>query len=594
MSGNALAEAQSLLDALQNQSDNRMRTLQTGSGVGIPPRRARTEPGSAKGHVTFKVDHTVSGEEEIIDLLRELCDNDQVTFSNALKLWVDTEAPLELQRNLKLRFAEPTLLHHIPYAPGQEVVPPFEITKHALPTMVIPNPYYSLQNQAETKKKTKALLLAIEQENERLANAEEQASNRSEVVPFEIDSTAPDDVKVQQVVSQEETKREPVREPIKVAAVDPVPVPVPAPLPEPAAAPVVPAVVPQVQVDPPVAAAPVPRASSKAGQRAREKKAVIERFYENMEKDGMGPDTSPPGRYEIIKGLGRGSQGVVKHMRNKETGLQFARKIIGIDSRHVDSVPGAKQLCDRIRTEIAFTRLDCQYLLRSQAVFADVATHTVSIDTPIMHCDLGVLVSSYNKPVPEDIVSRIMFQVVSALAFLHSKDKPGSTVGQVFHRDLKPDNILMDFDGTAKVSDFGVAKGVTSTPDVHTKIGNQLYSSPESMRHDSPFFSFGTDVWSAGMIAFHMLNGSYPLAHDNIADLYQFLAVFDWADRTGNWSPPKASSVALAFLSRTLVHDPTLRATANQLLDDPFMLKGKDISDSVVKVWMDAIKPLPT
>ena len=578
MSNDHLADVKSLIDQLQQQSTNRIDILH--SGGSIQPAATIPKPTAQKGHVSFKVNPMAMGEEETVSMFRDMCEHDQVGFGNALKLWIDTEAPLELQRSVKIKSAEPTLLHNIPYAPGEEVVPPYDITKLAFPTMILPNPYYSLRDQQETKKKTRALLVAIEQENEELRAS--MASPEATEEDFDR-TTSMMSVVTPFVLTEDKPVVEPEPQPVIEKVVIPEPIVSPPP-------PVV-----QVEAPPPPAAPPTRVLSSKAGQKAREKRAVIQRFYENMEKDGMGPDTASPSSYTTVKNLGRGSQGVVIQVLNTETGAQFARKIIGIDSKNVDSVPSAQQSCDRIRTEITFTRLDCEYLLRSHGVHADVSTHIVNIDTPIMHSDLGALMTATRyAAVPEDVVSRVMFQVVSALAFLHSKDKPGCTVGQVFHRDLKPDNILLDFDGSAKVSDFGVAKGVTSTPDVHTKIGNQLYSSPEGMRHDSPFFSIATDIWSAGMITFHMLNGRYPLKDGNIPELYQSISRFDWSERDGTWQPPKnASPEALAFLSRTVVRDSTIRATAVQLLDHPFILKGKELLNSVVRDWMDEIKPIP-
>ena len=99
---------------------------------------------------------------------------------------------------------------------------------------------------------------------------------------------------------------------------------------------------------------------------------------------------------------------------------------------------------------------------------------------------------------PEDIVKRIMKQLIGILAYLHSKN--------VTHRDIKLENIIIDKKGIMKLIDFGFC--CCTSPDTKLKIfcGTPSYMCPEIvMKKD--YYGNPTDIWATGILLFALLCG---------------------------------------------------------------------------------------
>ena len=103
---------------------------------------------------------------------------------------------------------------------------------------------------------------------------------------------------------------------------------------------------------------------------------------------------------------------------------------------------------------------------------------------------------------PMPIVLSILSQVGSALAYAHRF--------RVVHRDIKPANILIDEDGNAVVTDFGIAKAAESPSHTHTGalVGTPAYMSPEQCNSEE--VSGATDQYALGVVAYEMMTGCRP------------------------------------------------------------------------------------
>ncbi|MDQ2787661.1 MAG: Stk1 family PASTA domain-containing Ser/Thr kinase [Chloroflexota bacterium] len=119
--------------------------------------------------------------------------------------------------------------------------------------------------------------------------------------------------------------------------------------------------------------------------------------------------------------------------------------------------------------------------------------------------DLATLIRQRGQFTVPDAIE-VMAQVAPALDYAHGHG--------IIHRDIKPHNILIDARGTAKVVDFGIAKGVNDIKmtDAGTALGTAGYISPEQAT-GSPLTA-ASDLYSAGVVLYEMLTGRLPFVGD--------------------------------------------------------------------------------
>ncbi len=105
------------------------------------------------------------------------------------------------------------------------------------------------------------------------------------------------------------------------------------------------------------------------------------------------------------------------------------------------------------------------------------------------------------------VVTRLLDQVAAALAVAHRNG--------VIHRDIKPDNVLLDEEGNAFLVDFGIAVDLLKpeTPQQHESFGSPAYASPEHIMGHS--FTPQMDIYSLGIVLFEMLTGVRPFMSDD-------------------------------------------------------------------------------
>lgn len=97
----------------------------------------------------------------------------------------------------------------------------------------------------------------------------------------------------------------------------------------------------------------------------------------------------------------------------------------------------------------------------------------------------------HNEHIPEDKIIELLIGMVLGLQYIHKNG--------ILHRDLKPQNILMDDAGTPKISDFGISKTLENSKK-YTKsiVGSYVYMSPEALQGNC--CDTNSDIWSLGCI----------------------------------------------------------------------------------------------
>ena len=181
---------------------------------------------------------------------------------------------------------------------------------------------------------------------------------------------------------------------------------------------------------------------------------------------------------------------------------------VAIKKIEIDSI---KKIGERIRKEIKICQsLDHINVINTFDVIYDKNGGNIYIITE--YCSKGDL-SQFLKgrAMKEKYALYFMKQIRNGLKYLIDN--------RIFHRDLKPHNILINEKGELKIADFGFARHFESDNMIETLCGTPLYMAPEIMKKQR--YTTKSDLWSVGVILYQMLFGKRPYDAHNILDLLQ-------------------------------------------------------------------------
>lgn len=218
-------------------------------------------------------------------------------------------------------------------------------------------------------------------------------------------------------------------------------------------------------------------------------------------EEALAPGRVLGGRYEILEVLGKGGMGWVYKARDREIDRLVALKVIRQD------LAGDETVIKRFRDEIILARkVTHKNVLRIHDIAEAEGIKFISMPF-IDGKDLKTVITERGALGIDETV-RIAVQVAHALKSAHEAG--------VIHRDLKPQNIMIDSGGTAYVTDFGIAKsaeagGLTVTGQI---IGTPDYMSPEQA--EGRDVDYRTDIYSFGLVLYEMLTGAVAFKADTI------------------------------------------------------------------------------
>ena len=208
-----------------------------------------------------------------------------------------------------------------------------------------------------------------------------------------------------------------------------------------------------------------------------------------------------PPRYEVVRCLGQGGMSCVYLAYDRETDRRVALKFL-------DSLDAG--LRERFRREARIVaRLDDPSIVRID----DTGEFEGRAYIALQYVDGGNLADA---ALGRRDLLRVMRSVASALRHAHDHG--------IVHRDVKPENILLDRAGHAIVTDFGIARdrlgcsGPTVSLDGQV-VGTPHYMSPEQARGDLDLVDERSDIFSFGATLYHKLTGTPPFVGESMVDV---------------------------------------------------------------------------
>ncbi|KAF2460247.1 Ste11-type MAPKK kinase [Lineolata rhizophorae] len=266
--------------------------------------------------------------------------------------------------------------------------------------------------------------------------------------------------------------------------------------------------------------------------------------------------------------IGQGSFGSVYLALHSVTGELMAVKQVEMPSTSGSQLDAKKNsMVEALKHEIALLRdLKHPNIVQYLGSNSD-DTHLNIFLEYVPGGSVATMLVNYG-PLGESLISNFVRQILTGLAYLHSKD--------IIHRDIKGANILVDNKGAVKISDFGISKRVDPSilqqgnpkkaagPRVSMQ-GSVFWMAPEVVKQTA--YTRKADIWSLGCLIVEMFTGAHP--HPNCTQLQAIFKIGGSGDARPT-VPDNASPDARTFLNRTFEIDHEKRPTANELLLSAF------------------------
>ncbi|MBD3162970.1 MAG: protein kinase [Candidatus Eisenbacteria bacterium] len=271
-------------------------------------------------------------------------------------------------------------------------------------------------------------------------------------------------------------------------------------------------------------------------------------------RDAQAPaELGDLGPYRLIREVARGGQAIVYEAIRQTDGARVALKRL-IAGRFANAV-----MLQRFEREVeAVSLLSHPNIVR----FAGMEMHEGQ-PVVVMEWIEGVRITDWSRGRDRGEVLVVLRRIAEAIAHAHRSG--------VIHRDLKPENILVAEDGEPHVLDFGIAKwseiakpAEPSLTLTNQFLGTPAYCSPEQVGEDPRRIDARTDVYSLGVIAYHLLVGRLPF--DLPAGLRRVLETIATAEpRRPRDVAPGFDRDLEAILLKMLAKDPDRRYASMDL-----------------------------
>lgn len=283
-------------------------------------------------------------------------------------------------------------------------------------------------------------------------------------------------------------------------------------------------------------------------------------------------------RYQKLDKIGEGTYGIVYKAKDRVTGEIIALKKIRLEAED-EGIPSTA-----IREISLLKELQHQNIVRLYDVVHTERKLTLVFE--YLDQDLKKYLDVCEGGLERSILKSFLYQLLRGVAFCHHH--------RVLHRDLKPQNLLINREGELKLADFGLARafGIPVRSYTH-EVVTLWYRAPDVLM-GSRKYSTPVDIWSIGCIFAEMANGRPLFAGTSEADQLDrifrglgtpneaiYAAITELPDYQPDFpvypSPmslgglaPTLDPVGLDLLSRMLLYDPSQRITAADGMNHPY------------------------
>ncbi|KAG0344939.1 hypothetical protein BG005_001566 [Podila minutissima] len=262
--------------------------------------------------------------------------------------------------------------------------------------------------------------------------------------------------------------------------------------------------------------------------------------------------------FKLLRVIGRGSFGKVRMVERRETGKVYALKYIS--KAQVIKMDAVRNV---LREREILETLDHAFVANMRFAFQDDEYMYMCMDL-MMGGDLRFHLN--RKVFGEDVVRFWIAEICSAVAHLHSLG--------IVHRDIKPDNVLLDEKGHAHLTDFNIGCKLTpEKPYLTSQSGTVAYMAPEVFRASA---GYGTSVdwWALGVVFYECIYGKRPFQTDNLNDLKKAIPSqpIEYPEKEG--VSRECLSAMQGFLTRDTRERLGIKGGMDAVRQHPFFLAG--------------------
>ncbi|CAO3625578.1 unnamed protein product [Cunninghamella blakesleeana] len=302
-------------------------------------------------------------------------------------------------------------------------------------------------------------------------------------------------------------------------------------------------------------------------------------------------------KYQKIEKLGEGAYGIVYKAQNRETNEVVALKRIRLDNEE-EGVP-----CTAIREISLLKELKHQNIVRLYDVLHKERKLILVFE--YLDSDLKKFLDSNGGDIDELTIKQMMYQLLKGIAFCHAH--------RVLHRDLKPQNLLINKKGELKLGDFGLARAFGIPVRSYSRDVVTLWYRAPDVLMGSKQYSTSIDLWSAGCIFAEMASGSPLFPGSSVSDQLQCIFKVLGTPTEENWpnvsqvpeykrdfeifAPiplesilPKLDALGIDLLKKLIEYPPEKRITASDALQHPYFdeLRKKEQNSENLLVQKDS------